>query len=104
MAATHMSSDLLAQRWLSARSERRSNVYRLTTDVFLARFVPARGNYEEPEMPREIPVAASGSDAVHARMTSKIFTDDFYAVALFSGIGLLITVVAIVSGVQGEWF
>jgi hypothetical protein len=37
-------------------------------------------------------------------MTSKIFTDDFYAVALFSGIGLLITVVAIVSGVQGEWF
>lgn len=55
-------------------------------------------------MPTEMPVTFSSKDAVHASISSKIFTDDFYAVALFSGIGLLITVVAVLTGVHGEWF
>ncbi len=55
-------------------------------------------------MPTEIPVTIIDRDAVHPRMTSKMFADDFYAVALFSGIGLLITVVAVLCDVQGEWF
>ena len=32
------------------------------------------------------------------------FSDDFIAVALFSGIGLVMTLVAVSCGVQGAWF
>lgn len=78
----------------------------MIADVFTTYnvFVPAKGNWGELEMPTEIPVTIIDRDAVHPRMTSKMFADDFYAVALFSGIGLLITVVAVLCDVQGEWF
>jgi hypothetical protein len=34
----------------------------------------------------------------------QLLSDDFLAVAMFSGIGLLLTLVALSSGVQGVWF
>jgi len=33
----------------------------------------------------------------------RVFSDEFLAVAMFSGIGLLLTLVAICCGVQGVW-
>ena len=33
-----------------------------------------------------------------------IFSDEFFAAALFSGIGLLVTLIAIICGEQGSWF
>ena len=42
-------------------------------------------------------------NAVAPREAAKIFTDDFFAVALFSGIGLLVALVAAFSGEQGVW-
>ena len=34
---------------------------------------------------------------------TEVFSDDFRAVALFGGIGLLVTLIAVSSGVQGVW-
>ena len=55
-------------------------------------------------MPTEVPATIGDRDTVHARTTSKMFTDHFYAVALFSGLGLFVTIVAVLCGAQGEWF
>ena len=33
----------------------------------------------------------------------KLFSDEFLAVALFSGIGLVASLIAVISGVQGVW-
>jgi hypothetical protein len=55
-------------------------------------------------MPTELPTTLSGAGAVETQIPPKRFTGDFYAVALFSGLGLLITVIAIACGVQGVWF
>jgi hypothetical protein len=38
------------------------------------------------------------------RKAARFFTDEFLAVALFSGIGLLVSLVAVVFGEQGVWF
>jgi hypothetical protein len=34
---------------------------------------------------------------------TQFFSDDFHAVVLFSGIGLLVTLIAVCTGVQGVW-
>jgi hypothetical protein len=34
---------------------------------------------------------------------AEFFDDDFRAVALFSGIGLVLTLIAVSNGVQGVW-
>jgi len=49
-------------------------------------------------MPTTIPAVSRDANA------AGIFNDDFFAVALFSGIGLLATLISIVCGVQGSWF
>jgi len=41
--------------------------------------------------------------ATKLREPVRLFSDDFLAVAIFSGIGLVLTLVAISSGVQGVW-
>ena len=35
---------------------------------------------------------------------ARFFGDDFRAVALFGGIGLLLTLIAVSKGAQGVWF
>ena len=55
-------------------------------------------------MPTDLPVAFRGANAIGMQVPSKIFTDEFFAVALFSGIGLLATLIAIICGEQGSWF
>ena len=35
--------------------------------------------------------------------TSQFLSDDFLGVVLFSGIGLLVSLVAVICGVQGVW-
>jgi hypothetical protein len=42
-----------------------------------------------------IPASTSSAQSDHAQ---------FVSIALFSGIGLLISLVAVISGVQGVWF
>jgi hypothetical protein len=42
--------------------------------------------------------------AVRLEKPARRFSDDFLAVAMFSGIGLLLTLVAVNCGVQGVWF
>ena len=44
------------------------------------------------------------ANAVTTKAPSKILTDDFFAVAIFSGVGLLVSLVAIICGQQGLWF
>jgi hypothetical protein len=34
---------------------------------------------------------------------AELFSDDFRAVVLFSGIGLLVSLIAVCAGVQGVW-
>jgi hypothetical protein len=48
---------------------------------------------------------ALSPDATVARTreTPRFFTDEFLAVALFSAIGLLVSLVAVISGEQGVW-
>ena len=48
---------------------------------------------------------AISARASAARMqdTARFFTDEFLAVALFSGIGLLVALVVAFSGEQGVW-
>jgi hypothetical protein len=42
--------------------------------------------------------------AIRLEKPASRFSDDFMAVALFSGIGLVLTLVAVSCGVQGVWF
>ncbi|WP_426442659.1 hypothetical protein [Bradyrhizobium genosp. P] len=49
-------------------------------------------------MPASVPVSSESSAAENSD-TSQLVT-----VALFSGIGLLISLVAVIYGVQGAWF
>jgi hypothetical protein len=55
-------------------------------------------------MPTEIPIVLSVGNVVDVKTESRGFTDDFFAVVVFSGIGLLVTLIAVACGVQGEWF
>jgi hypothetical protein len=55
-------------------------------------------------MPTTIPVVSRVAKTHDAPTLLGISGDDFFAVALFSGIGLLATLIAIMCGVQGSWF
>jgi len=55
-------------------------------------------------MPTNLPVVWRRVNTGHNPNLLGIFNDEFYAVALFSGIGLLATSIAIICGVQGCWF
>jgi hypothetical protein len=59
---------------------------------------------KECVMPTNLPVAFLGANAVVTKSRSKVFDDDFFAVALFSGTGLLLALIAITCGEQGIWF
>jgi hypothetical protein len=59
---------------------------------------------QEPDMPTTLPVVRRDVYATNTQKPLGIFTDDFFAVALFSGIGLLATLIAIICGEQGSWF
>ena len=41
--------------------------------------------------------------AIRPDEPTRLFSDEFLAVAMFSGIGLLVTLVAMGCGVQGVW-
>jgi hypothetical protein len=55
-------------------------------------------------MPTNLPVVWRRANTGHNPSLLGISNDEFYAVALFSGIGLLATLIAIICGVQGCWF
>jgi hypothetical protein len=55
-------------------------------------------------MPTDIAVTFRNSKTLDVKVPSNKFTDDFFAVAIFSGVGLLVSLVAIVCGQQGLWF
>jgi hypothetical protein len=57
----------------------------------------------EPDMPTAIHVAAPIA-TTSASSEKKTERNDLVSVALFSGIGLLISLVAILMGVQGVWY
>jgi len=43
------------------------------------------------------------TNATRTKQAARFFTDDFLAVALFCAIGLLVSLIAAFSGVQGVW-
>ena len=55
-------------------------------------------------MPTTIPVAPRTANPPDSPRLLGISNDDFFAVALFCGIGLLATLTAIICGEQGIWF
>ena len=58
-------------------------------------------------MPKAAHIAAisSASSTLSKSATSSEYADNsFYSVAIFSGIGLLLSLVAIIAGVQGVWY
>ena len=55
-------------------------------------------------MPTNISVSSHGANAAGKKGWSEIFDDNFLAVALFSGTGLLLALIAIICGDQGIWF
>jgi hypothetical protein len=55
--------------------------------------------------PISAPRSYTESSAIPARSSDKSSdTPEFVAIALFSGIGLLVSLVAVILGVQGVWF
>ena len=48
-------------------------------------------------------VDSRDSKAIDVQVPSKTLTDDFFAIAIFSGVGLLISLVAILCGQHGLW-
>jgi len=55
-------------------------------------------------MPTTIPVAPRTVEIRDNPRLLGVSNDDFFAVALFCGIGLLATLTAIICGEQGNWF
>ncbi len=55
-------------------------------------------------MPTTIPITFRHTNVAGEKHWSTIFNDDFFAIALFSGIGLLVSLTAIICGEQGIWF
>jgi hypothetical protein len=55
-------------------------------------------------MPTTLPVRIPAADALRKKELSKLFTSEFFAIALFSGIGLIISLIAAVCGERGIWF
>jgi hypothetical protein len=58
-------------------------------------------NRKERDMPTT--ATAPRPNTVGMREAARFFTDDFLAVALFSALGLLVSLVAAFSGEQGVW-
>jgi len=55
-------------------------------------------------MPTNILVISRNAKTLDVQVPSKTLSDDFFAVAIFSGIGLLISLFAVICGQQGLWF
>jgi hypothetical protein len=55
-------------------------------------------------MRRTIPVGSRDANANSNQKPLEIFTDDFSVVVVFSGVRLLISLIAFVCGEQGIWF
>jgi len=55
-------------------------------------------------MPTNIPVASPSANAARIKGPTKSIDGDLFAVALFSLIGLLLALIAIICGEQGIWF
>jgi hypothetical protein len=58
--------------------------------------------YGEPDMTKAVRIAAQLPASTAA--SEKSGGQEFVTIALFSGIGLLISLVAITTGVQGVWY
>jgi len=58
--------------------------------------------YGEPDMSKAVRVAAR--IPVPAAESEKSGSHELVTIALFSGIGLLISLAAIITGVQGVWY
>jgi hypothetical protein len=55
-------------------------------------------------MPTNIPIATRHTKVAGIKNSSMLFSDEFFAIALFSGIGLLLSLIAIICDQQGIWF
>jgi hypothetical protein len=55
-------------------------------------------------MPTTIPVVPCTANTRDIPRLLRVFDEDFFAVALFCGIGLLATLIAVICNVQGNWF
>jgi hypothetical protein len=60
-------------------------------------------NCEESDMLKTATVFFPDASAAWMQEAARFFTDEFLAVALFSGIGLLVSLIAVFSGEQGVW-
>jgi hypothetical protein len=49
------------------------------------------------------PTVSRRTNVAGEKHWSTIFNDDFFAIAIFSGIGLLVSLIAIICGEQGIW-
>jgi hypothetical protein len=54
-------------------------------------------------MPTTLPLRIPATNALRMNEPSELFTGEFFAIALFSGIGLFISLIAAVCGEQGIW-
>lgn len=54
-------------------------------------------------MPTTLPLRMPATNALRIKEPSKLFASEFLAIALFSGIGLIISLIAAVCGEQGIW-
>jgi hypothetical protein len=57
----------------------------------------------EEIMPTTLPLRMPAANTLRMKEQSKLFTSEFYAIALFSGIGLIISLIAAMCGEQGIW-
>ena len=48
--------------------------------------------------------ATHGCEELEMKEPMKFFSNDFLAVALFSGIGLVVSLIAVICDEQGSWF
>jgi hypothetical protein len=54
-------------------------------------------------MPTTLPLWMPATNALRMNEPSELFTGEFFAIALFSGIGLIIGLIAAMCGEQGIW-
>jgi len=48
-------------------------------------------------------ISQRGNDGKSMQEPDEIFSNDFFAVALFSGIGLVVSLIAVICSEQGSW-